>query len=44
MPGDRLRSMEKRRVGVAFDRIAVYIKVRIKEFLRMFICQPIQVA
>ena len=43
MPGDRLRSVEKRRVGVAFDRIAVYVKVRIKEFVRVLICQPIQV-
>ncbi len=43
MSGDRLRSVEKRRVGVAFDRIAVYVKVRIQEFVRVLICQPIQV-
>ena len=42
--GDRLRSLEKRRVGVAFDRIAIHIKVRIKEFVWVLICQPIQVA
>jgi hypothetical protein len=42
MSGDRLRSVEKRRVGVAFDRIAVYVKVRIKEFVRVLICQPIK--
>ncbi len=43
MPGDRLRPVEKRGVGVAFDRIAVYVKVRIQEFVRVLICQPIQV-
>jgi hypothetical protein len=41
--GDRLRAMAERGVGVAFDRIAVYIKVRIQEFVRVRICQPIQV-
>src|SRR5579862_4062424 len=43
MARDRLRSVEKGRVGVAFDRIAVYVKVRIKEFARVFIGQHIQV-
>jgi len=44
MSGDHLRSMEKRRVGVAFDRISVYVKVHRKEFVRVLLCQPIQVA
>jgi hypothetical protein len=41
MSGDRLRSVEKRRVGVAFGRIAVYVKVGIKEFVGVLISQPI---
>ena len=40
--GDRLRPAEERRVGVAFDRIAVQVKVRIKEFVRVLVSQPIQ--
>jgi hypothetical protein len=43
MSGDRLCAAEKRRVGVAFDRIAVYVKVRIEEFVWVLIYQPIQV-
>jgi hypothetical protein len=44
MSGDSLDSVEERRVGVALERIAVYIEVRIKKFVGVLICQPIEVA
>jgi hypothetical protein len=43
MLGDGLGPMKKRGVGIALQRIAVYIKERIEEFVRVLICQPLQV-
>jgi hypothetical protein len=43
MSSDRFRPMQKRSVGIALDRISVYVKVRIKELVRVLICQPVQV-
>src|SRR5260370_25047298 len=40
--GDRPRPPEKRRVGVAFDWIAVQVNVRIQKFVRLLVSQPIQ--
>jgi hypothetical protein len=44
MTGDEFRPVEKRLVGVAFDRIAVQVNVRIEKFVRMLIPEPIQLA
>jgi hypothetical protein len=40
--GNRLRPLEKGRVGIAFDWIAVQVEVRIQELVRVLIAQPIQ--
>jgi hypothetical protein len=37
MSGDRFRPVEKRRVGIAFDWIAVQVNVRIKQLVRVLI-------
>src|ERR1700758_5185890 len=42
MFGNRLRTPEKRRVGVPFEWIAVQVNVRIEEFVRVLVPQPIQ--
>jgi hypothetical protein len=42
MPGDHLRPVEKRLVGVAFGLMAVQVNVRIEKFVRVLIPEPIQ--
>jgi hypothetical protein len=42
MSGDHFGPVDKRLVGVAFDRIAVQVNVGIEKFVRVLIHQPIQ--